>query len=131
MSCSLIAGSTTVVAGDVISAYFISTGSTTLTFPAGVAPTDLSIEGDLSEVADDPLPEIDDPILETPTGTVNGSNTTFTAVTGGWLPDELTVLHDSLDQTAHVASQNAVTGVVTLDYAPSGGSTIRLRYRSR
>lgn len=84
---------------------------------------------------EDSLPFTGNPVgPTTPSGTINGSNPLFnnsnSTYPGGWLPDTLRVLHDGLDQTAHVTTSDDTTGAFTLDYAPSFGSTLRVTYQS-
>lgn len=110
-------------------------GTTTPLTPSCTIPNAAAYGGVIVQLAgecdDEPLPYIGDPVgPETPTGAVDGSNTSFAAV-GGWIPGTLTVLHDGTDQTAHVTTEDPVAGTAVLDYAPSTGSTIRFRYTSR
>lgn len=64
------------------------------------------------------------------TGDVDGSNTDFT--TSHLFQDgSLHVLHDGIDQSAHVTTSDGSAGTFTLDYAPDGGSTIRTYYLGR
>lgn len=79
---------------------------------------------------EEPLPVLGDPIgPETPTGTVDNSNTDFTTA-GPFLAGTLRVLHDGIDQTAHVTTSDPVAGTFTLDYAPEFGATMRTVYES-
>jgi len=128
---SPLTGTIAVVAGDILRVRYLDNAPySTDTFPAGVDATDFTVSGSLCDTPEEPLPYAGDPIgPETATGTIDNSNTDF-ATAGPWLPGTLRVLHDGIDQTAHVTTSDPIAGTYTLDYAPSTGSTLRETYES-
>lgn len=129
-----LTGIVSVVEGDILTVRYIDNAGYSIdTFPAGVDATDFTAEGDLCEIdpAEVPLPYLGDPVgPETPTPPPDGSTTDFTG-SSGWLPGTLVVLHDGIDETANIATQDPAAGTFTLNYAPSVGSIIDIRYESR
>lgn len=80
-----------------------------------------------SQLATAPFPG--QPVLgETPAGSVNGTNMTFTTAFP-FAPGSLKVFVDNVDQTGAITSQTPSTGSFTLAFAPVVGEQITVNYQ--